>query len=144
MKQKISYNSLWSGLAITYFVVFIAIFVLCWVFISQPFDNVFFWIFFGLFCLGILWACCSMPSSVYADDDYLEEGRAIGSKRYNYSDIQSAKVATDDEYARADRGKHFHGKYKNPVLITFKDGRTMVIGSEDAQKLVDFINTKLS
>ena len=69
MKQKISYSSVLSGITIAIFIAFVAIFVLFWVFINKPFDNVFFWILFGLFCLGIIWICGSLPYSVDADDD---------------------------------------------------------------------------
>lgn len=144
MKQKISYNSIISGLSIVYFIVFIAIFVLCWVFVDKSFDNVFYWIFFGLFCLGIVWICCSIPYSVDAGDDYLGEERAFSTRKYNYSDIKSAKVASKDEYKSTDRKFHFHGKYKNPVLITLKDGNTFVIGSQNPDELVEYINNKIS
>ena len=144
MKQKISYDSIVSGLSIAYFVVFVAIFVLFWVFINQPWDNVFFWILFGLFCLGIVWICGSIPSSVSGDDEYFGEDRAFGSKKYRYSDIKAVKVPDNEEYSAANKGLHFHGKFKNPVLITLKDGRQFIVGSEDPQKLVDYINSKIS
>ena len=146
MKQKISYNSILSGLSIAFFVVFVAIFVLFWVFINQPFDNVFFWILFGLFWVALIWICCSIPYSVYGDDDddYFEEKRPFHSRKYRYADIKSAEVADGNAYAAADRKLHFHGKYKNPVLITLKDGRQYVIGSENAPELVEYINSRLS
>ena len=144
MKQKISYNSILSGLSIAYFIVFVAIFVLFWVFINKPFDNVFFWILFGLFCLGIVWICGSFPYSVDADDDYIEESSSFHSKKYNYSDIKSAERADRDKYSAVDRKLHFHGKYKNPVLITLKDGRQYIIGSDDANQLVEYINSRVS
>ena len=143
MKQKISYNSIVSGLAITYFIVFVAIFVLFWVFIYQPFDNVFFWILFGLFCLGLVWICCSIPYSVSGDDEYLSEDRPFHKRRYRYSEIKSAEIADREQYAADDRKMHFHGKFKNPVLITLKDGRQFIIGSEDPKELVDYINSRL-
>ena len=143
MKQKISYNSVLSGLAIAFVVVFIAIFVLFWVFINQPFDNVFFWILFGLFCVGIIWICASVPYSVDADDDYVGEERPFRSRRYRYSDIRSAEVADANMYA-ADRKAHFHGRYKKPVMLNLKDGNKVFIGSEDPQALVEFINSKVS
>ena len=144
MKQKISYNSIVSGLAIVYFIVFIAIFVLFWVFVNRPFDNVFFWILFGLFCIGLIWICGSVPYSVSADDDYVGEDRTFGRRRYRYSDIKRAEVADANSYANADRKMHFHGRYKNPVLITMKDGSQTVIGSEDPAKLVEYINSRVS
>ena len=146
MKQKISYSSVISGLSIAYFIVFIAIFVLFWVFIDKPYDNVFFWILFGLFCLGIVWICGSIPYSVDTDDDYdyFSEDRPFKSKKYRYSDVESARVANKDEYSSADKGLHFHGKYKYPVLITLKDGRKFVIGSDDPQKLVNYINSRVA
>ena len=144
MKQKISYNSIVSGLAIAYFVVFVAIFVLFWVFVNKPFDNVFFWILFGLFCLGIVWICGSIPSSVSGDDDYISEDRPFRARKYRYSDIQRAEMANRDQYSAADRGVHFHGKYKYPVLVTLKDGRQFVIGSENPQQLIDYINSRVS
>ena len=144
MKQKISYNSVLSGLSIAYFVVFVAIFVLFWVFINKPFDNVFFWILFGLFCLGIIWICGSFPYSVDADDDYLGEERPFHTRKYHYSDIKSAEVADRQRYSEEDKKLHFHGKYKNPVLITLKDGRKFIIGSDDAPQLVDYINSRVS
>ena len=110
MKQKISYSSVLSVLSIIYFVAFVAIFVLCWVFIDKPFDNVFFWIWFGLFCLGLIWICCSIPYSVSADDDYFGEDRPFRARRYRYSDVKSAEIANRDQYASEDRGMHFHGK----------------------------------
>ena len=140
MKQKISYNSIVSGLSIAYLVVFVAIFVLFWVFDNQPFDNVFFWILFGLFCVGVIWICGSIPYSVDADDDYVDEQRPFRSRRYNYSDIKSAEIADSS----ADRGMHFRGRYKNPVLITLKDGQQFIIGSSDARQLVDYINSKVA
>lgn len=143
MKQKISYDSILSGLAITFFVVFIAIFVLFWVFINQPFDNVFFWILFGLFCVGIIWICCSVPYSVDADDDYIGEQRPFHTRRYRYSDIKGAEAVDRDRYLAADKKMHFHGKFKNPVLITMKDGQQFVIGSEDPAQLVEYINSKV-
>ena len=144
MKQKISYSSVLSGLAIAYFVVFIAIFVLFWVFIYKPFDNVFFWILFGLFWLGLIWICCSIPYSVDADDDYVGESRPFHSRRYRYSDIQSARALNRDDYNVEDKKMHFHGRYKNPVLLTMKDGSEIVIGSSDPDKLVEYINGKIS
>lgn len=146
MKQKISYNSVISGLAIAYFVVFIAIFVLFWVFIYKPFDNVFFWILVGLFCLGFIWICGSVPYSVDADDDYdyIGEQRPFYTKKYHYSDIKSAEKADRKVYSAEDKKLHFHGKYKNPVLITLKDGQKFIIGSEDADQLVDYINNRIS
>ena len=143
MKQKISYNSVLSGLSIAFFVVFIAIFVLCWVFINKPFDNVFFWILFGLFCVGIIWICGSIPYSVDADDDYVSENRSFGRRRYRYSDIKSAEIADKKRYADG-AGTSFHGKYKEPVLITLKDGRQYIIGSNNPQELVDYINSKVA
>lgn len=144
MKQKISYNSILSGLSIAYFVVFIAIFVLFWVFIDKPFDNVFFWILFGLFCLGLIWLCGSIPYSVSADDDYIGEERPFHTKRYRMSDIKAAERADRDEYRAEDKRLHFHGKFKNPVLITLKDGRKFVIGSDNPQQLIDYINSRVS
>lgn len=144
MKQKISYNSVISGLTIAYFVAFIAIFVLCWVFINKSFDDVFYWIFIGLFCVGMLWVFCSIPTSVYDDDDYLVEKGGLSEKKYRYSDIKSAKKADADEYAQVDQKKHLHGKFRNPVVLTLKDGTNVVIGSENPDQLVDYINTKIS
>lgn len=144
MKQKISYNSLISGLSIAFLIIFVAIFVLCWVFIDKPFDNVFFWILFGLFCVAIIWVCSSIPFSVSADDDYVSEERPFNTKRYRYSEIKSAEAANSEQYAAADRKMHFHGKYRNPVLITLKDGRQFVIGSEDPAQLVEYINSRVS
>ena len=140
MKQKISYNSIISGLSVTYFIVFVAIFVLFWVFINKPFDNVFFWIMVGLFCLGIIFICGSIPYSVNADDDYVGEESPFKTKKYRYSDIKAVETANSSDYNKA----HFHGRYKYPVLITLKDGRKYVIGSEDPQKLVDYINNRIS
>lgn len=144
MKQKISYSSVLSGLSIAYFIVFVAIFVLFWVFIDKPYDNVFFWILFGLFCLGIIWICGSIPYSVYGDDDddYIGEQRPFHTKKYHYNDIESAEVADGNLYLH--QGTHFHGKYKNPVLITLKDGRKYIIGSENPQELVNYINSRIS
>lgn len=144
MKQKISYDSIVSGLSIAFFVVFVAIFVLFWVFINKPFDNVFFWILFGLFCLGILWICGSIPYSVSADDDYIDEERPFNTKKYRMSDIKSAELVDRSKYSSEDKGVHFHGKYKNPVLITLKDGRKFIIGSEDARQLTDYINSRVA
>ena len=144
MKQKISYDSILSGLSIAFFVVFIAIFVLFWVFINKPFDNVFFWILFGLFCLGIVWICCSIPYSVDADDDYIGEERPFHTRKYRYDDIRSAKVADNNDYLSVGKKVRFHGKFKNPVLITLKDGRQFIIGSENAKQLADYINNKVS
>ena len=140
MKQKISYDSIISGLSIAFVIVFIAIFVLFWVFINQPYDNVFFWILFGLFCVGIIWICGSIPYSVSGDDDYIGEERAFSKRRYRYSDIRSAEIADRNE----DKGLKFRGKFKNPVLITLKDGRQVIIGSEDPAKLVEYINSRIS
>ena len=144
MKQKISYNSIVSGLTITFLVIFVAIFVLFWVFVNQPFDNVFFWILFGLFCVGIIWACGSIPSSVYDDDDYIVEKKPFSSRRYRYSDIKSASVADASQYGTYDRKAHFHGKYKYPVLLTLKDGSQEIIGSENPTELVEYINSRVS
>lgn len=144
MKQKISYNSIMSGLSIAFIIVFIAIFVLCWVFINQPFDNVFFWILFGLFCVAIIWICASIPTSVSADDDYLGEERPFHTRKYRYNEIKAAEVATPEQYAEIGKGMHFHGKFKNPVLITLKDGRQFIIGSENPQELVEYINSRVS
>ena len=144
MKQKISYDSIVSGLSIAYFVVFVAIFVLFWVFIDKPYDNVFFWILFGLFCLGIVWICGSIPYSVTGDDDYIGEERPFKTKKYRYSDIQNAEIANRDQYTSTDKGVHFHGKYKYPVLVTLKDGRQFIIGSNNPNELVDYINSRVS
>lgn len=138
MKQKISYNSIVSGVTIAIFVAFIAIFVLFWVFINKPFDNVFFWILVGLFCLCFLWIFGSTPLYVDADDDYIGERKPFHTSRYRMSDIQSA------EEANGDRRFHFHGKYKEPVLITLKDGRQFVIGSNNAKELINYINSRVS
>ncbi|MCH5231300.1 MAG: hypothetical protein J1F43_05830 [Muribaculaceae bacterium] len=140
MKQKISYNSIISGVSIAIFIAFVAIFVLFWVFINKPFDNVFFWILVGLF---VLCFCCifgSIPYSVDADDDYVGEYRPFKSRRFRYSNIKSAEVADRD----AQKGLRFHGRYKNPVVITFKDGSKYVIGSEDSKQLADYINSRVS
>ena len=137
MKQKISYSSVLSGLTIAFVVVFIAIFVLFWVFINKPFDNVFFWILFGLFCLCIVWICGSIPYSVDADDDYVSEYRPLRTKRIKMSDIKSVEDAGED------RGMHFRGKFKNPVLITLKDGRTYVVGSENSKQFIDYVNGRI-
>ncbi|MCH5223840.1 MAG: hypothetical protein J1E82_07335 [Muribaculaceae bacterium] len=142
MKQKISYSSILSGLSICFFIVFVAIFVLFWVFINRPFDNVFFWILVGLFCVACLFIFGTMPDSIDADDDYVNENRRFSRRRYRYSDIKSAEVADSNDYP--DRRLHFHGRFKNPVIITMKDGRQFVIGSDDPQQLVDYINNKLS
>lgn len=142
MKQKISYNSIISGLSIAYLVAFVAIFVLFWVFDNKPYDNVFFWILFGLFCVGLIWICGSIPYSVSGDDDYIEEDRSFNKRRYRYSDIKSAEIADKDEYAKDDRSAHWHGRYKNPVLITMKDGSKVFIGSEDPSQLVEYINQR--
>ena len=137
MKQKISYNSIVSGVTIAILVAFIAIFVLFWVFINKPFDNVFFWILVGLFCLCFIWIFGTTPSYVSADDDYLDEERPLSRKKYRFSDIQSAEAGEDRKF-------HFHGKYKYPVLITLKDGSQYIIGSNDPQKLIDYINSRIS
>ena len=146
MKQKISYSSIVSGLSIAYFVVFIAIFVLFWVFINKPYDNVFFWILFGLFCLGIVWICGSIPYSVGGDDDddYFGEDSGFSRRKYRYSDISGAEIANQDQYAAEDKKMHFHGKYKYPVLITLKDGRKFIVGSNNPAELVDYINSRVS
>ncbi|MCH5238602.1 MAG: hypothetical protein J1F38_00090 [Muribaculaceae bacterium] len=144
MKQKISYNSIISGVTIAIFIAFIAIFVLFWVFIDKPYDDVFFWILVGLF---VLCFCCifgSIPYSVDADDDYVGEYRPFRSRKYRYSDISSAEAIDRDRYSLEDKRLHFHGKYKNPVVINFKDGRKEVIGSEDSKQLADYINSKIS
>ena len=146
MKQKISYNSVISGITIAIFVAFVAIFVLFWVFINKPYDDVFFWILVGLF---VLCCCCifgSIPYSVDADDDYdyIGEQRPFYTKKYHYSDIKSAEKADRKVYSAEDKKLHFHGKYKNPVLITLKDGQKFIIGSEDADQLVDYINNRIS
>ena len=140
MKQKISYSSIVSGVTIAIFVAFIAIFVLFWVFINKPFDNVFFWILVGLF---VLCFCCifgSIPYSVDADDDYIDEYRPLSKRRIRMEDIESAEAADRREYP--DRKLHFYGKYKNPVLITLKDGRQVVIGSENAKEFAEYINNR--
>lgn len=144
MKQKISYNSVASGLSIAFLVIFVAIFVLCWVFIDKPFDSVFYWIFIGLFCVGCLWFFCTTPTSIYDDDDSLIEKRTFGEKKYRYSDIRSARKIDAGDYSTYDTRKHLHGKYRNPVLLTLKDGSTIVVGSEDPDQLVDYINSKVS
>lgn len=144
MKQKISYNSIVSGLAIAYFVAFIAIFVLFWVFINKPYDNVFFWILVGLFCFGFIWICGSIPYSVDADDDYIGEESHFYKKKYNYSDIKSAEIADGNIYSSTDKKLHFHGKYKNPVLITLKNGEKFIIGSENPKQLIEYINSRVS
>lgn len=144
MKQKISYNSIVSGITIAIFVAFIAIFVLFWVFINKPFDDVFFWILVGLF---VLCFCCifgTIPYSVDADDDYVSEYRPFRSRRYRYSDIRSAEPYDRNKHSYEDKGVKFHGKYKEPVLITLKDGSQYVIGSGDSAKLSEYINTKVS
>ena len=144
MKQKISYDSILSGLSIAYLVVFVAIFVLFWVFIDKPYDNVFFWILVGLFCLGILWIFGTIPYSVSYDDDYIGEDSAFRSRKYRYSEIKKAEKADSNEYASDDKGVRFHGKYKNPVLLTLKDGRKVVIGSDDPAQLVEYINSRVA
>ena len=144
MKQKISYNSLLSACGITFLVIFVAIFVLCWVFIDKPFDNVFYWIFIGLFCVGMLWFFCATPTSIYDDDDSLIEKSTFNSKKYRYADIKQARRISEDEYKANDKKMHLYGRYKNPVLITLKDGSTVVVGSENPDQLVEYINGKVS
>lgn len=144
MKQKISYNSIASGSAIAFLAIFIAIFVLCLVFFNKPFDTVFYWIFIGLFCVGMLWFFCATPTSIYDDDDSLIEKSTFNTRKYRYSDIKSAKKATAEEYSAYDKKKHLHGKYRNPVLITMKDGSSVVVGSENPDQLADYINKKVS
>ena len=138
MKQKISYSSIMSGLSITFIVVFIAIFVLFWVFINKPFDNVFFWILVGLFGVFFLWLLFSIPYSVDADDDYVSEYRPLHKRKIRISDIKSVEPTYENN------GFHLHGKFKSPILITLKDGRSYVIGSEDSKEFIDYINGKLS
>lgn len=144
MKQKISYNSILSGLSIAFFVVFVAIFVLFWVFINKPFDNIFFWILFGLFCLGIIWICGSIPYSVNGDDDYISEESSFSKKKYRFSEIKSAQKINGNQYSSINKGLRLHGKFKNPVLITLKDGTQFIIGSENPNELVEYINSKIS
>ncbi|MCH5225618.1 MAG: hypothetical protein J1D77_06435 [Muribaculaceae bacterium] len=145
MKQKISYNSIVSGVTIAIFVAFVAIFVLFWVFINKPFDDVFFWILVGLF---VLCFCCifgSIPYSVDADDDYLDVRRPFHTRRYRYSDIERAESYDNDNYPKEyESGVRFHGRYKNPVVITLKNGKKYIIGSEDSKKFADYINGKIS
>ena len=143
MKQKISYSSIMSGCAILFLAIFIAIFVLCLVFYNKPFDSVFYWIFIGLFCVGMLWLFCSTPTSIYDDDDDLIEKSAFNTRRYRYSDIESARKISRDEYSKYDKKRHLHGKYRNPVLITLKNGDTVVVGSSDPDQLVDYVNGKV-
>lgn len=143
MKQKISYSSIVSGVTIAIFIAFIAIFVLFWVFIDKPFDDVFFWILVGLF---VLCFCCifgSIPYSVDADDDYVSVRRPFHTRRFRYSDIKSVDSYNGGNYPR-EKGVRFHGKYKEPVEITFKDGGKYVIGSEDSKQFADYINSKIS
>ena len=144
MKQKVSYSSVVSGLTIAFFIIFVAIFVLFWVFIDKPFDNVFFWIMVGLFALCFCWIFGSMPYSVSADDDYIGESSAFHTRRYRISDIKGAESADRDLYHAEDRRLHFHGRYKNPVIITLKDGRKVIVGSDDSSQLVNYINERVS
>lgn len=136
MKQKISYSSVVSWLTIIFVVAFVAIFVLFWVFIDKPYDDVFFWILVGLFVLCFCWIFGSTPYSIDADDDYVNEYSRFNKRRYRMSDISNA-----ESYEGGDRGVHFRGKYKYPVLITLKDGRKIVVGSENPKELVDYINS---
>ena len=145
MKQKISYSSVMSGLSIAFIVVFIAIFVLFWVFINKPFDNVFFWILVGLFALCFCWIFGSIPDYVDADDDYLYERRPFNSRKYRMSDIQSVEARDHNNYpSDAEKGLRFHGRYKNPILVTLKDGRQFIIGSADSKQFVDYVNQRIS
>lgn len=144
MKQKVSYSSVISGLTIAFIVAFVAIFVLFWVFIDKPFDNVFFWILVGLFCLCFFWIFGSMPDSVSYDDDYVGVHRPFHTRRYRISDIKSIERADENTYRDADKGLHFHGKYKYPVLVTLKNGQKFVIGSDDSGQLVDYVNDRIS
>ena len=140
MKQKISYSSVVSGITIAIFIAFVAIFVLFWVFIDKPYDNVFFWILVGLFALIFCFIFGSIPYSVDVDDDYVGEYRPFHSKKYRLSDIKSAEVGNRS----SDRRFHFHGRYKNPVVINLKDGNQYVIGSDDPSQLVDYINNRVA
>ena len=145
MKQKISDDSVVSGITIAIFVAFIAIFVLFWVFINKPFDDVFFWILVGLF---VLCCCCifgSIPYSVSADDYYVDVHRPFHSRRIKYSDIDSVEPYYGDSYPSDVKGRNrFHGKYKQPIIITFKDGSKYVIGSEDSKQFSEYIKGKIS
>ena len=145
MKQKISYDSIVSGVTIAIFVAFVAIFVLFWVFINKPFDDVFFWILVGLF---VLCCCCifgSIPYSVSADDDYVDEYRPFRSRKFRMDDIRKAEARDRHNYpSDVDKGIKFHGRYKKPVLITLKDGSQFVIGSDNPQELVEYINSRVS
>ena len=145
MKQKISYNSILSGLSFAIFVIFIAIFVLFWVFIDKPFDNVFLWILVGLFAVWLCLLFGYTPSSVSADDEYIGVSRPFSRERYRISDIKSVEPVNDDNYASAEnRGVRFHGKYKNPVIITLKNGKRYIIGSDDPKVLIEYINSRIS
>lgn len=145
MKQKISYNSVLSGLSFFIFIAFIAIFVLFWVFLDKPFDNVFLWILVGLFAVWLCLLFGYTPSSVSADDDYVGVSRPFRSERYRISDIKSVEPLDENNYSKAEnKGVRFYGKYKNPVLITLKDGRRFIIGSDDSRQLIDYINSRLS
>ena len=145
MKQKISYSSVISGITIAIFIAFIAIFVLFWVFINKPFDDVFFWILVGLF---VLCCCCifgSFPYSVSADDDYVGVHKPFHTRRIKYSDIQSVEPYYGDSYPSDVEGRNrFYGKYKEPVIITFKDGKKYIIGSENSKDFAKYINDRLS
>lgn len=145
MKQKISYSSVISGVSIAIIIAFVAIFVLLWVFIDKPFDDVFFWILIGLFCLFFCWIIGTSPEYVSADDNYLGVKKAFNTKRYNISDIKSIEAYDKDNYpSDVEKGVRLYGKFKNPIVITLKNGKKFVVGSEDSKQFVDYVNKRIS
>lgn len=161
MKQKIHYGLFNAGavtLTIILWIIFIAIFVLYWVLSNEKVHLIFFWILVGTVVLMALSSFFAIPVSVSVDDENINIHKFRRTNQYNIKDIKSiepTKVSRWDlrkyrgrkplKYYTGGDGEYYiyYGSPKNPVLIKFKDGERLIIGSSNQKELIDFINQRI-
>ena len=163
MKQKINYGFFNQGaliISIVLWIVFITLFILYWALQNKEVDKIFFWTMVGIFFIMATLALFSVPFYVSVDDENLNVHKFLRTKKFKMNDIKSVKPT---EVSRRDLKKYrgflnqkkyytggdgeyyfYYGSPKNPVLITFKDGSRMVIGSTDQKEFIDAINNRLT
>ncbi|MCH5223316.1 MAG: hypothetical protein J1E82_04680 [Muribaculaceae bacterium] len=161
MKQKISYSLFNAGVTATtiiLWVIFFACFVLYWVFDAKPFDDVFFWIMFGIFVISAVWSIFIVPTSVSVDDENVNIHKAIKTRKIKISDIKSVEPIDINSLRERlspfkwvsrfiDGGNgvfyYYYGKPKNSVIINFKDGKHFTVGTSNPTEFIEFINKKI-
>lgn len=162
MKQKIRYGFFNSGaliLTIILWVVIITCFVLYLVLANKDTDRVLFWSCIGVTIFTVCWSLIVVPVSVSVDDENVNVHKFLRTKRYKIKDISSVKptqITSADirknrrifrwpRYYSGGDGEYYayYGSPNNPVLITFKNGKRLIIGSSDQNELVEAINSRM-